>query len=171
MENKFRYKLINDLRCLHTPSPSISSLFIISYKQPMTFTILISFIKLLIIPFNIYDLILAEKDAKIIGSNEQYLYNNSIYYLPPTFDVKNTNITFGSAAFTPKLTEKVSITRVTELVFAVCQAELINQKKTQFSIDGTINLIFQEYSTIGDSGQNVMLELISNFYMVQDQKN
>lgn len=92
--------------------------------------------------------------------NRKIFIESEIYYNPPSFDIKNTNVTFGIArpiTFADEYTQSAS-----ETLVSICQAELINKKKAQISIDGIINLVFQDYPDPRSSGEEAILSLLSN---------
>jgi hypothetical protein len=88
---------------------------------------------------------------------------SDIYYKAPLFDVKNANVTFGVVR-PSKLSEfgQSSGERFSETLPSICQAELINKKKAQVSMEGIINLVFQDFIDQRSSGQDAILSLLSN---------
>jgi hypothetical protein len=93
----------------------------------------------------------------------KFFIQNDIYYKAPLFDVKNTNVTFGGAR-PDEFSEFGQSTsqRFGETLPSICQAELINKKKAQVSIEGIINLVFEEFHDQRSSGQDAILSLLSN---------
>jgi hypothetical protein len=88
---------------------------------------------------------------------------SNIYYNAPIFDLKFANVTFGSSRLNvDRNIATGDVFSLGEALSSICQAELINQKKTQFSINGIINLAFQEFSSRQTSGQSAILDLLSN---------
>ena len=83
-----------------------------------------------------------------------------LYYDPPRFDIKNTNVTFGGGLFAADKKLSAPLIRLGETVATVCQADQINQKRSKFSISGIINLVFQEYESEQSSGQGAIIDLI-----------
>lgn len=103
-------------------------------------------------------------------SIQQAFIESDIYYKAPTFNVKNANVTFGVPR--PNRAGDGSTESFAETLTSICQAELINHKKAQISIDGIINLVFQDYYDPRSSGQEAMLALLSNnlFFKTNDTR-
>lgn len=93
----------------------------------------------------------------------QKIGKNQIYYSAPSFNIKNTNVTFASNLRVGRVRNS-SLEAIAESLTSICQAVLINQKVTNFSIDGVINMLFQEYDDAPGSGQNAIISLLSNNY-------
>lgn len=98
---------------------------------------------------------------KVYSITEAFVESN-IYYTAPSFDLKFSNVTFGASRLNVNGNATGDTATLGELLATVCQAELINQKKTQFSINGIINLAFQDFSSRQSSGQSAILALMSN---------
>ena len=99
--------------------------------------------------------------SSLILSNE-YI-SNGIYYKNPKFNLKNTNVTFGIAR--PVYSAEIyneTVQSFAEILTTICQVELINKKRAQVSVDGIINLVFQEFFDPRSSGQQAILNLLSN---------
>lgn len=88
--------------------------------------------------------------------------NNNLYYSPPSFDINFANVTLGATRFYNDGFVSGEALSLGESLSAICQAELINQNKSQFSINGIINLVFQDYKSIQSSGQAAIIALLSN---------
>lgn len=112
----------------------------------------------MLIPFNIFLLLIniLKLSSKIAG--------NEIYYETPSFNIRNTNVTIASNLRIGAIRNE-SLEAIAESLTSICQAVLINQKAANVSIDGIINLAFQEYTDWISSGQEAIMSLLSNnFY-------
>lgn len=86
--------------------------------------------------------------------------SNGLFYEAPSFDIKNSNVTFGGGLFSVTNNPRDPLIKLGETIAAICQADQINQKRTSFSFNGTINLVFQEYDSEQSSGQGAIVGLI-----------
>ena len=95
-----------------------------------------------------------------------------LYYKPPTFDIKNANITLGAVVWVGSLRNDSSINAFSESFAAICQAVIINSKAYPISFDGIINLLIQEFRNVVGSGQSAVSKVLSNnlFYTNNNSK-
>lgn len=89
------------------------------------------------------------------------LRNDYIYYKDPVFDIKNANVTFG-AIRRAIVAGGDSPDGIAEALASTCQAILINNKAYPLQINGTINLVFQDYVQEQNSGQRAIMTLLEN---------
>lgn len=85
-----------------------------------------------------------------------------LYYSVPGFDIEFANVTFGAIGLDRDGLVSAEAFNIGESLSAICQAELINQNKTEYSINGIINLAFQDYKSVQSSGQAAILTLLTN---------
>jgi hypothetical protein len=85
----------------------------------------------------------------------------TIYYSAPKFSVKNTNVTFGVNRQQDQ-DYKNSLYALGGTLASVCQAQLINQKRANSSIDGIMNLVIQDYASVLNSGQEATMRILEN---------
>lgn len=88
--------------------------------------------------------------------------NLTLVYSPPKIDVKFANVTFGSSRFNSETDPELKFLSLGQMIANICQADLINRNKTEFSFKGAINLIYQDYKSIQSSGQAAILSILSN---------
>lgn len=93
--------------------------------------------------------------------NSKVATNNEIYYKAPSFNIKNANITFGAITFSGKV-EDISLDDLSTSFMSICQAIFINSKNNPITMNGTINLVIQEFDERISSGQNSALTVLSN---------
>lgn len=119
---------------------------------PMRLKLILILLVTIIFKLNIYD-------SQIIV-NEIQNEKISLYYDPPVFDVKNTNVTFGGSIYSKADNPREPLLKVAETISMICQADNINKKISPFTIDGILNLVFQEYESKPSSGQGAIMTLL-----------
>lgn len=93
--------------------------------------------------------------------NSDLLVEDGIYYKAPFFDLKNPNITFGAANYVGDWRD-YSLNGLSTSFTSICQAIFINSKNNPITINGTINLVIQEYNDARGSGQSSSLRILAN---------
>lgn len=94
--------------------------------------------------------------------SKRFAQDNKLYYIAPEFDINFANVTFGISRYIDENDPKTSIFSLGQAIGFICQADLINRKKTQFTFNGVINLLFQDFGSIRSSGQGAILTMLSN---------
>lgn len=100
----------------------------------------------------------------ILSHRLEFLIPSKIYYSPPEFSVKNSNVTFVTARLVRNNTkgQEDSLENLGKSMMIVCQADMINRKTAQIAFDGTMNIAFKDYTGRRGSGQDAIIDLLSN---------